>query len=126
FSPESISTALAMTYAGARGETAEEMAKTLHFTLKSDHLHPAFHTLIEGLSGAGKKRGYLLSVANALWGQKAYSFQRDFLELTRKNYGASMREVDFASDTEAARNSINAWVEKETKDKIKDLLQPGV
>jgi len=126
FSPESISTALAMTYAGARGETAEQMAKTLHFTLKPDQLHPAFRTLIEELNGAGKKRGYLLSVANALWGQKGYSFQRDFLELTRKNYGAGLREVDFAGDTEAARKSINAWVEKETKDRIKDLLQPEV
>jgi serpin B len=126
FSPESISTALAMTYAGARGETAAEMAKTLHFTLKPDHLHPAFHALIDELNGAGKKRGYQLNVANALWGQEGYHFLKDFLELTRKNYGAGLREVDFARNTEAARKTINAWVEKETQDKIKDLLQPGV
>jgi serpin B len=126
FSPQSISTALAMTYAGARGTTADEMAKTLHFTLKEDKLHPAFHALIEELNGAGKKRGYQLSVANALWGQKGYKFLPDFLQLTKKNYGAGLREVDFAGDTEGARKTINAWVEKETKDKIKDLLQPGI
>src|SRR5713101_1237653 len=55
FSPESISTALAMTYAGARGETADQMAKTLHFTLDQDGLHPVFHALIEELNGSGKK-----------------------------------------------------------------------
>jgi serpin B len=126
FSPQSISTALAMTYAGARSETADEMARTLHFTLPNERLHPAFHALIEELNGAGKKRGYQLSVANALWGQKGYHFRKDFLELTRKNYGAGLREVDFAGNTEAARQTINAWVEKETNNKIKDLLQSGV
>jgi serpin B len=126
FSPESISTALAMTYAGARGETAEEMAKTLHFKLKEGQLHPAFHALIEELNGAGKKRGYQLNVANALWGQKGYGFLPAFLKLTKSNYGAGLQEVDFAGETEKARQTINAWVEKQTKDKIKELLQPGV
>jgi serpin B len=126
FSPESISTALAMTYAGARGATADELAKTLHFTLKEDKLHPAFHALIEELNGAGKKRGYQLSVANALWGQKGYKFLPNFLQLTKKYYGAGLQEVDFVGDTEGARKTINTWIEKETKDKIKDLLQPGV
>jgi serpin B len=126
FSPESISTALAMTYAGARGETAAEMAKTLHFTLKPDQIHPAFHALIDELNGARKKRGYQLTVANALWGQKGFNFLPDFIKLTKANYGAGLHEVDFAGNTEAARKTINAWVEKETKDKIKDLLQPGV
>jgi serpin B len=102
------------------------MAKTLHFTIEADKLHPAFHALIDELNGAGKKRGYQLNVANALWGQKGYSFLPDFLKLTKKNYGAGLQEVDFAGNTEGARKTINAWVEKETKDKIKDLLQPGV
>jgi serpin B len=126
FSPESISTALAMTYAGARGSTADEMAKTLHFALNTDKLHPTFHSLIDELNGAGKKCGYQLSVANALWGQKGYSFLPDFLKLTKNNYGAGLQEVDFVADTEGARKTINSWIEKETKDKIKDLLQPGV
>ena len=115
-----------MTYSGARGTTADEMAKTLHFSLKEDKLHQAFHALIEELNGGGKKRGYQLSVANALWGQKGYKFLPDFLQLTKKNYGAGLQQVDFAGDTEGARQTINDWVAKETKDKIKDLLQPGV
>ena len=125
-SPYSISTALAMTYGGARGETAAEMAKPLVFTLDQDHLHPAFAALLAQLNEGGKNRGYQLSVANALWGQKNFGFLPDFLNLTRDRYGADLNEVDFVGATEAARKTINAWVEKETQDKIKDLLQPGV
>src|SRR5262245_7205096 len=72
-SPCSRSPALGMTDDGAKGTTAEEMAKTLHFTLDNDRLHPAFGTMQEELNGGRKKRGYELSVANALWGQKGYS-----------------------------------------------------
>jgi serpin B len=125
FSPESISTALAMTYAGARGATAEQMAKTLHLTLDEKRLHPAFHNLIEELNGAGKKRGYQLSVANALWGQKGFGFLPEFLKLTKTNYGAGLHEVDFRTQLEATRKTINAWVEKETKEKIKELFKSG-
>src|SRR5579862_8766655 len=77
FSPESISTALAMTYAGARGETATEMAKVLHFTLPPDKLHPAMGGLLQGLNAVHD--GYQLKVANALWGQQGYNFLDDFL-----------------------------------------------
>jgi serpin B len=125
FSPKSISTALAMTYAGARGETAEQMAKTLHFRAQGEKLHAAFHTLIEELNGAGKKRGYQLSIANGLWGQKGFGFLPAFLKLTETHYGAGFHEVDFAGNVEAARRTINAWVEKQTKDKIKELFQAG-
>jgi serpin B len=126
FSPNSVSTALGMTYAGARGETAAEMAKTLHFTLGQDRLHPAFATLLEQLNAGGKKRGYQLRVANALWGQKGYGFTKDFLTLAQKNYGAGLHEVDFAGATEQARKTINAWVEKQTEDKIKELIKEGM
>jgi serpin B len=126
FSPGSISTALAMTSAGARGDTAKEMNQALHFTLPPDRLHPAFAELLKELNGQGKKRGYQLSVANALWGQKGEGFTDDFLKLTKDNYGAGLKQVDFARATEAARQEINAWVEKQTQDKIKDLLKPGV
>src|SRR5262249_61081382 len=119
-SPKSISTALAMTYAGARGETAEQMAKTLHFPVKDEQLHAAFHALIDELNGADKKRGYQLSIANGLWGQKGFGFLPAFLKLTEKNYGAGLHEVDFAGNVEGARQAINAWVEKQTKDKIKE------
>src|SRR5579884_3912077 len=126
FSPYSISTALAMTYAGARGDTAEEMAKALHITLPPDELHRAEAALLAALTGAGKPRGYQLSIANALWGQQGHGFKEDFLKLTQTSYGAGLRQVDFAGNTEAARQIINAWVAKETQDKIKDLFQKGV
>jgi serpin B len=126
FSPYSISTALAMTYAGARGDTADEMAKALHFTLSPDDLHRGEAALLAGLNGGGKQRGYQLNIANALWGQQGYGFKDDFLKLTQTHYGTGLRQVDFISNTEAARQTINAWVEKETKDKIKELLREGV
>lgn len=125
FSPYSISTALAMTYAGARGDTAKEMADTLHLTLDESRLHRAFAALRYDLLGGGKKRGYQLSVANALWGQKGYDFLTDFVKLTKDNYGTGLREVDFVRAAEAARKTINDWVEKETKDRIKELLAQG-
>jgi serpin B len=131
FSPYSISTALAMTYAGARGETAEQMAKALRFRQDQDDLHAAFARLIAeqnagGPGGAGgKKRGYQLAVANALWGQSGFAFQPDFLTLLGKHYGAGLREVDFMNRPDAARRVINEWVEKETNAKIKDLIAEG-
>ncbi|MBP7936434.1 MAG: serpin family protein [Phycisphaerae bacterium] len=125
FSPYSISTALEMTYAGARGETAAQMAKTLELKLEPDRLHPAAHNLIEALNAGGRKGDYELSVANALWGQKGYGFLPDFLDLTQRNYGAGLREVDF-SNARSALRTINTWVEKETRKKIKDLIKPDM
>ena len=125
FSPFSISTALGMTYAGARGNTEAQMAKVLHFDLPQEKLHPAFKSLLDGLRARQKVGGYELSVANALWGQQGDSWLKAFLDVTRGNYGAGLQEVDFAGDTEAARQAINDWVEKETREKIKDLLLKG-
>jgi serpin B len=124
-SPFSISTALAMTSAGARGETLDEMANTLHLPPQKE-LHPANAALLRQVNGGGKKRGYELSTANALWGQEGYHFLPAFVKLNKEGYGAGLREVDFAGDAEGARRTINAWVEKQTHDKIKDLLKPGV
>jgi serpin B len=126
FSPYSISTALAMTYAGARGQTAQELAKTLHFTLDQAHLHPAYAALSANLEASGKKSGCELDIANALWGQSGYHFLPDFLNLNKRSYGAGLYEVDFVGRTEEARKTINTWVEKQTKDKIKELLQQGI
>ncbi|TET67360.1 MAG: serpin family protein, partial [Candidatus Zixiibacteriota bacterium] len=126
FSPHSISTALAMTYAGARGSTEKQMAEVLHFDLEQKRLHPAFRELLDQLETGEGERGYQLSVANALWGQKGYEFLEKFLDLTKENYGAGLSELDFIGSTETARQTINSWVEKETEDKIKELIKPGV
>jgi serpin B len=124
FSPASISTALAMTYAGARGQTAEQMAKVLHFTLDAERLHPAFAAVMWEMQGEGKQSGCRLNIANALWGDKRTNFSPDFLQLTKDNYGAGLQRVDFAKPDDARRD-INAWVAEQTADKIKDLLKSG-
>ncbi len=123
FSPESISTALAMAYAGARGDTAAEMAKTLHFTLPPERLHSAMGGLLNDLNAAHE--GYQLRVANALWAQQGDKFRDDFLLLIKDDYGAGFQEVDFKDASAAARLTINKWVEQKTDDKIKDLIKPG-
>jgi len=125
FSPYSISTALAMTYAGARGKTAKEMAKVLHFMLPQERLHAAFGGLIGDLQKDYKGRPYELTVANALWAQVGYPFGKEFLKFTENNYGAAIRFVDFDANAEQARNTINRWVEEQTRDKIKELVGPA-
>ena len=122
FSPESISTALAMTYGGARGETASEIAKTLHFTLPPDRLHPAMGAQLADLDAT--HASYQLLVANALWAQRGEHFIESFLKVTQANYGAGFHQVDFEHSTESARQDINRWVEEKTEDKIKDLIGP--
>ena len=124
-SPYSISTALAMTYAGARGKTAAEMAEVLHFTVPQEQLPSAFAALAAKLHGDVKKEGYQLRIANRLWGQTGEHFLPEFLQLTRDDFGAELAQLDFAGNTEAARRTINTWVEKKTEQKIKDLIAPG-
>ena len=126
FSPYSISSALAMTYAGARGNTATQMAKALHFDLEAAKLHEAFGRLTADLNAAGKKAEFELAVANALWVQEGFELLKDYLDLTKSAYGASPHPVDFAKATEAARKTINRWVEEQTRDKIKDLIPKGM
>jgi len=124
FSPESISIALAMTYAGARGSTAAEMAGTMDFTLPPDRLAPAMGALLGGLNAA--HTGYELHVANSLWAQQGFVFLPGFLVGMKNDYAAGFKEVDFESATEAAREAINRWVEQQTKDRIQNLIAPGV
>jgi len=122
FSPFSIRTALAMTYAGARGETAKQMETTLRFgALKDAALHQAFADTAKGLESGGKG-GYQLAIANSLWGQKGYKFLDPFLDVEKTCYGGGLNEVDFVGATEAARKTINLWVEDKTKEKIKELI----
>ncbi|MGD8453486.1 MAG: serpin family protein [Phycisphaerae bacterium] len=124
-SPYSVSTALAMTYGGARGETARQMAQVLHFDLPADKFHPAFARLQAALKSADREGGPTLNVANALWGQKGYGFLPEFLALASDQYRAGCREVDFAGATEQARQTINTWVDEQTRHKIAELLHEG-
>ena len=124
FSPTSISVALAMTAAGARGPTQSGMANVLHLDADLPQAHAHYHQLLEQWNAVGAKRAYQLRVANRLWGQKGYPIRPEFLTLTRQQYGAEMLLLDFAQ-AEAARAEINRWVEQQTNDKIKDLIAPG-
>jgi serpin B len=125
FSPYSLSTALVMTYAGARGETERQMAETLHFTLPGPRLHPAFGTLQKQIVQDDKSRGYELLVANALWGRKGEPFLKEFLDLNKNHYGTGLTLLDFFNETEKSRRIINRWVEEKTKERIKELILPG-
>lgn len=129
FSPYSISVALAMTYAGAAGDTASQMASTLHFTLPPDRLHPAFNAYSLDLQARAEQASegtpFELNIGNSLWGQRTFPFRPEFLDLLGENYGAGMRLVDFATDPEAARLAINQWVSDETREKIQDIVPSG-
>ena len=126
FSPYSISTALGMTYAGARGPTAEQMSQALHFALEPEQLHRTFGQLEAQLNAFQEKGNIELSVANALWVQEDYRFLDEFFDLVTKRYRARLSYANFRAAVEAARQEINGWVERQTKDKIRELLKPGV
>ena len=125
FSPSSISTALAMTYAGAAGETEAEMAKTLHCQMPKDQLHDGMHALQTYWTTPDKQKGIRLNLANRLWGNEGYEFLPEFVSVTREKYGAELARLNFAQ-TEDARQTINGWIEDQTEDKITELLPAGV
>ena len=125
-SPVSISFALAMTYAGARGGTEREMKQALHFHGEQKELHPALSAIMTKLNGSGEKRPYELVVANALWGQRGHVFLNEYLGLMKQWYNSGLMQADFALAAEKARTTINWWVEEITRNKIKDLIPPGV
>ena len=127
FSPYSISLALAMAYAGARGETEVQMADVLRFDLPQDRLHPTFNALDQVLTSSadGKKdHRFQLNIANSVWGQQEHGFLQDFLDTLAENYGEKVREVEFKRDPEQARIDINNWVSDETEERIKNLIPP--
>ncbi|OGO75052.1 MAG: hypothetical protein A3K41_05620, partial [Chloroflexi bacterium RIFOXYD12_FULL_57_15] len=126
FSPYSISVALAMTFAGARGETESQMARTLHFDLDQENLHVAFSALQEKLAEAETAGGVQLKIANSLWPHVGYPFLKSYLDLVLKHYGVSITPVDYKNDTEGARQIINAWVEEETEKKIRELIPKDI
>jgi serpin B len=126
FSPYSISTCLAMTYAGAGGDTAAQMAKTLHFATNQTQIAASFSELQRELNKLREEKGIELNIANGLWTQKEHPLLPDFLDLARTRYEANPQQVDFRVRAETARMEINDWVSHKTKGKISDLIQPGV
>ena len=124
FSPFSIRTALGMTQAGARGETAAQMREALRISSSDETLHVAFAEIIQRLNAAGGGK-YEMTVANSLWCQDGAPLQPGFLELTARHYGGGMNVVDFGRGAEAARVRINHWVEDKTRQKIQELIPSG-
>ncbi|MCK4800987.1 MAG: hypothetical protein KAS84_03280, partial [Anaerolineales bacterium] len=132
YSPYSISSALAMTYAGSEGKTAEEMAAAMHFLLPQESLHSAFNGLDHMLTSLaeieipeGEGDPFQLNIANSLWGQEGFHFESDFLDILAENYGAGLRLLDYISQPEESRQTINQWVSDETKEKIQNLIPQG-
>ncbi|XP_041648145.1 leukocyte elastase inhibitor-like isoform X2 [Cheilinus undulatus] len=121
-SPLSISSALAMVYLGAKGDTAAQMAKALSFS-SGEGVHADFQTLNAAINSPSAS--YILKLANRLYGEKTANFLPEFLAATQKFYQADLKAVDFLGAPEACRTEINSWVEQQTEDKIKDLLKPG-
>ncbi len=128
FSPYSITQALAMTYIGARDDTASQMADVLHFTLPPEQLHPAFNRLDHDLRSAGQvaDEPFVLHLANAIWAQTGFDLKPEFLDTLALYYGAGVYLADFASDPEVAADTINAWVKEQTEGRIQNLIPEGV
>ncbi len=124
FSPFSISSALVMTYEGAREQTAKEMQSVLHFPADDNLRRTEYLKIFNELNKKDKK--YELNIANALWAQEDYQFLSDYIDTVEKYYGGKTNNLDFVKDPEGSRVTINDWVEKQTKDKIKDLIPQGV
>ncbi|XP_036725660.1 serpin B6 isoform X1 [Balaenoptera musculus] len=125
FSPISISSALAMVFMGAKGNTAAQMSQALSLSRSSGgggDIHQDFQNLLTEVNRTGTQ--YLLRTANRLFGEKTYDFLPSFKDSCRKFYEAEMEELDFISAAEESRKHINTWVAQRTEGKIIDLLSP--
>ncbi len=132
-SPASVSVALAMTYAGARNQTATQMATALHFTLPETTLHPAFDKLALQLASRNiathkteeGDKSIKLNLLNSAWAQKGYEFVPAYLDTLAVDYNAGVKLLDYMADPDGSRQTINAWVDQQTEHKITDLLPDG-
>jgi len=122
FSPFSISSAIAMTYEGAQGQTAKEMKEVFHFP-EEDVMRPAFEEIYNWVNRRDEE--YELHTANALWAQEDYPFIKDYFNLIKRHYGGEITNVDFKTDSEGVRQRINDWVESQTNNKILNLIPSG-
>ncbi len=123
FSPFSISSALAITYEGARGTTAEEMASVLHLPENETLRREEFSAVNAGLNH--NDAGYTLRTANALWAEETHPFLPEYIETAKRCYAANLTNLDFIGDPDESRQTINRWVDERTEGKIRDLLPAG-
>ncbi len=116
-----------MVYAGAKGDTATEMEKALHFDALKERTHPAFNAIDQSLTSApaSAEGSFRLSIANAAWGDKTQHFESGYLDTLATNYGSGVNLADFKGNPEGARQTINTWVLDQTEQRIKDLMPPG-
>lgn len=126
FSPYSISSALSMVHAGAKGKTAEGIARAMSFNVPDEERHEAFRMMQEKLKALGEEGNAEMNVANALFGSDANSglLQENYLDLLRDSYSSELFSLDF-SDPFGTADFINAWVEEQTHERIKDLISPS-
>jgi serpin B len=125
FSPYSISTCLAMTYAGARGETAAQMAQVMGFGTNQPQFASLFGQLLSEIEADQQTNALELNTADALWIQEGYPFLPSFLETATNQYQANLNQVDFGTEAAAATQDINNWVAQETQNKIQNILPAG-
>ncbi len=123
----SLSTALAMTWAGARGETAAQMAKMLRFTgLSPNDVSQGFGTLQRALARAQTNSGAQLALADSLWPDifPEHPFSAEYLDWVQTDFSSALTPVDFKNRPDDGRRQINAWIADKTAHKITDVLQP--
>ncbi|PWW81382.1 serpin family protein [Prosthecochloris marina] len=126
FSPYSISAALSMTIAGAAGETERQIASLLQAPENIATYHTAQAAFEKNIDSITAKGAVTLETANSLWPQEGYVLSNSFLHDLKQYYRSTVTSVDYTKNTETARETINTWVEKKTRDKIKELLKPGI
>ncbi|MCL4694207.1 MAG: serpin family protein [Candidatus Hydrogenedentes bacterium] len=122
-SPYSVDTALAMVYAGAKGQTADEMREVLHYDASTSEFHRVMGNLGRSLESSEE---YQLNVANALWPHVRYTLLDSYVDLMREAYETDVTRLDYENNVELARQTINDWVEEKTEDRIEDLIPEGV
>jgi len=126
YSPYSISTALAMTYAGARGITEKEMSTVMHFPANNAEFYNKYNEVLKNINALNNGSTVNIYTANSVWAQMNFKFRDEFLEIIKNNFNSSINLVDFIKETENSRIQINKWVETQTNEKIKELIKPGL
>lgn len=122
YSPYSIFAAFAITYEGARGKTAEEIKSVFHFP-EMEILRPNFAAIYNDIKGY---KDYELIFGNALWVQQDYPLLKDYTNRVEEYYGGKAANLNFVGETEKSRQTINSFIEEQTKGKIKELLPQGI